>query len=41
MLNEYVKIVDDINKVNLEEVKQEVAALIPPAGGGCAMGGIY
>jgi sulfite exporter TauE/SafE/plastocyanin domain-containing protein/copper chaperone CopZ len=41
MLNGYVKVVDDINKVNLEEIKQEVAAFVPPGGGGCSMGGIF
>lgn len=40
MLNGYVKVVDDINKVNLEEIKQEAAAFVPPGGGGCSMGGI-
>ncbi|ATW28044.1 heavy metal transporter [Candidatus Formimonas warabiya] len=40
MLNGYVKTVDDINKVNLEEVKQQVAAFQPAGGsGGCCGGG--
>ncbi|MEL7565738.1 MAG: sulfite exporter TauE/SafE family protein [Dehalobacterium sp.] len=41
MLNGYVKVVDDINKINLERLKQEVAAFVPPSGGGCSMGGIF
>jgi sulfite exporter TauE/SafE/plastocyanin domain-containing protein/copper chaperone CopZ len=40
MLNGYVRIVDDINKVNLEEVRKEVDAFVPPTRGGCSMGGI-
>jgi len=36
MLNGYVKIVDDINNVDFEEVKKEVAAYAAPEGfGGC------
>lgn len=36
MLNGYVKVVDDINKVNMDEIKKEVQAYRPPQGaGGC------
>ena len=38
MLNGYVKVVDDINKIDLEAIKQEVQANAPAAnggGGGC------
>lgn len=36
MLNGYVKVVDDINKINLEDIKAEVGAYKPAGGsGGC------
>ena len=38
MLHGYVKVVDDINAINIEQIKQEVAAYEPPAGGASCCG---
>jgi len=35
MLHGYVKTVDDVAKVNLGDVRKELASWVPPAGGGC------
>lgn len=35
MLHGYVKVVDDLNKVDLDQIKKEVAAYQPAQGGGC------
>jgi sulfite exporter TauE/SafE/plastocyanin domain-containing protein/copper chaperone CopZ len=35
MLNGYVKVVDDLNNVNMDDIKKEVRAYNPPAGPGC------
>ena len=35
MLNGYVKVVDVINKVDLEDIKDEVGSFTPPRGAGC------
>ena len=35
MLNGYVKVVDDITKINLGEIQQEAAGYKSPLGGGC------
>ena len=35
MLHGYVKVVDDLNKVDLDAVRQEVANYTAPSGGGC------
>lgn len=34
MLHGYVKVVDDINKVNLDDIKKEVGSYKPASGGG-------
>lgn len=35
MLHGYVKVVDDINNINLDEIKTEVSQYKPASGGGC------
>jgi len=35
MITGYVKVVDDVENMNLDEVKAEVSQYILPAGGGC------
>lgn len=39
MLHGYVKVVEDINKVNIDQVRAEVDKFVAPAGGGCGGGG--
>ncbi|MCX7709129.1 MAG: sulfite exporter TauE/SafE family protein [Clostridia bacterium] len=39
MLNGYVRVVDDINKVNLEDIKDEIDNYEPPTGSGFGGGG--
>ncbi|MEI6101454.1 MAG: cupredoxin domain-containing protein, partial [Eubacteriales bacterium] len=35
MLHGYVKVVDDINNINLDQIKSEVSQYKPASGGGC------
>jgi hypothetical protein len=35
MLHGYVKVVDDISTINLDEIREEVEAYQPASGGGC------
>lgn len=35
MINGYVKVVDDIDNVDLDQIKEEVEGFVSPSGGGC------
>ncbi|MFZ5988469.1 MAG: sulfite exporter TauE/SafE family protein [Bacillota bacterium] len=41
MLNGYVKVVDDINNINIDDIKEEVRNFVPPQGAGGGIGGCH